>query len=79
MGEERELGRVSMKEDKRVGDSLDLSSDTSSYSEEESLIGSEIEGKGFFQFNQPLAFKVSPNIGRAEKKSLLLIFTTTNP
>ena len=64
MGEERELGRVSMKEDKRVGDSLDLSSDTSSYSEEESLIGSEIEGKGFFQFNQPPAFKVSPIIGR---------------
>ena len=57
MGEERELMRVRMKEDKmvdkRVGDSLDLSSDTSSYSEEESLIGSEMEGQGFFQFNQP--------------------------
>ena len=50
MGEERELGSVS-KEDKRVGDSLDLSSsDSSSYSEEESLIGSEIAGKGYFQF-----------------------------
>ena len=48
-GEERELGRVT-KEDKKVGDSLDLSSDTSSYSEEESLIGSEIAGKGYFQF-----------------------------
>ena len=47
-GEERELGRVVSKEDKRVGDSLDLSSDTTSYSEEESLIGSEIEGKGCF-------------------------------
>lgn len=46
-GEERELGRVVSKEDKRVGDSLDLSSDTTSYSEEESLIGSEIEGKGY--------------------------------
>ena len=47
-GEERELGRVVSKEDKRVGDSLDLSSDTTSFSEEESLIGSEIEGKGCF-------------------------------
>ena len=51
-GEERELGRIG-KEDKKVGDSLDLSSDTTSYSEEESLIESEkIEGKGHFYFHK---------------------------